>query len=72
MSVCCGIRQGNFYKCRSKSLQLLDKDFIYMHEFHNLAVPLLMSIKVFLANVPIMKKQVKLSNQLLEDSDEDM
>ena len=29
--VCCFIQQGNLYICASKSLPLLDKEFIYKH-----------------------------------------
>ena len=44
-------------KCISRSLQLWVREFIHVHEFQNLAMMLLMTMKeVFLANVLMMKK----------------
>ena len=45
ISVCCCIKQANLHEWPSKSLQLLDKEFIYKHEFQNLATTLLISMK---------------------------
>ena len=56
------MKQGSLYECPSKPLQLLDKGFVYKHEFQNLAMALLMIMNgIFLANILKMKKhQVKL------------
>ena len=45
MSVCC-IKQGSRYEFPDKCLQLLEKEFIYKHEFQNLKIMLLLNIKV--------------------------
>ena len=37
----CCITQRNFYECDIKSLQLLEKEFIYKHKFQKLAMMLL-------------------------------
>ena len=51
------LQQGNLCKCISKSLQLLDKEFIYKYEFQNLAMMLLLNIKdACLVNILVLKK----------------
>ena len=45
ISVCCFIKQGNHYEFPRKCLQRLEKEFVYKHEFQNLAIMLLLDIK---------------------------
>ena len=53
----------------SKSLQALDKEFIYKHELQYLAKALLIDIKeVFLANILITKKQASSKIEACMDS----
>ena len=51
------VLMGSHYEFPSKRLQLLGKDFIYKHEFQNLAIMLLLNMQtIFLENILVMKK----------------
>ena len=49
-------KTGNLYKCKSKSLQLLEKELMYKHELQNLAIMLLIYTRDTPVNIQIQRK----------------